>query len=258
MAEPPVATKRPPVLPDTGERTIPPAEGEVSVVYAFHRFAYAFAQGYADGAAVLDVGCGTGYGSQMLAGRARRVLALDYDADAVAYAREHYPAPNLAYAVAEANALDAEAVGEEPYDLAVSFQVIEHLPDPGGFLDRLKKLVRPGGTILLTTPNVKRPATERHENPLHCSEMSHDEFRALLAGRLARFELLGVGYARPSLLRRLAGRLPFYHWLGLALKRSGAVKKAAVGALGLTQLRVVRDGVAREAVDLLAVCRNDG
>jgi SAM-dependent methyltransferase len=249
-----------PVLADTGERMIPTAEGEVSVVFASHRFAYDFARGFAGGKDVLDVGCGTGYGTAMLADVARHAVGLDRDAEAVAYCRAHYAAPNLDFRVMDATALPelAERFPWGPpdgrFDLAVSFQVIEHLADPGRFLDDLRALVRPGGTILLTTPNVRRPPEARGANPFHCSEMSHDELRALLASRFADFDLLGVDFARPNALRALAEKLPFYQWLGRRLRRGSAIKKAATRAMGLTAFRVIREHVARDATDLLAVC----
>lgn len=72
-------------LVDTGERMIPTHKGEVSVVFARHQFASNFAQRFASGKNVLDLGCGTGYGCKVLAGVANRVLGIDQDADAIAY-----------------------------------------------------------------------------------------------------------------------------------------------------------------------------
>ncbi len=241
-----------PVLADTGERMIPTGPGEVSVVFEGHLVAYRFAAQFVAGKDVIDAGSGTGYGAAMLAETARHVLAVDREPDAIAYAAAHFARPNVEYRVLELRDLSSI---DRRFDAAVSFQVIEHLPDPGQFLDDLQSLLRPGGTIVITTPNVRRPAANRGANPFHESEMNHDEFRALLASRFDDFDLLGVDYARPNALRAIAERLPFYGWLGRRLRRGSAIKKAAVRAMGLTEYHVIREHVARDATDLLAVCR---
>jgi len=237
-------------LADTGERILPPAEGEVSVVFAGHLVAYRFAADLADGRDVLDVGAGAGYGAATLGERARSVLGVDRDAGAVAYARSHFAGPGVEFR--EMDASDLSGL-DRRFDLVVSFQVIEHLADPGAFLDDLRRLVRPGGAIVITTPNVRR--ARGGANPFHESEMSHAEFDALLASRFEDYDLLGVDFARPSALRSMVERLPFYQWLGRRLRRGSALKKAAVRAMALDQYRVIEDHVARDATDLLAVCR---
>ncbi len=237
-----------PRLDDTGERMIPPAGGEVSVVWQRHRFAYGFAAGYATSGRVLDVGCGTGYGAALLAETAAEVVALDYSADAIAYAEAHYARPNLHFRVARAE--DVAEAGA--FDLALSYQVIEHVPDVDAFTAMLKAAVRPGGHVLITTPNLKRRAPGGEVNPFHVSEMTHAEFAALMARHFARFEVLGVGYPPLPGWVRLAKATPFYRW-GRRLGRGSALKKAGSAALGLTRFALLRTRVAEEAVDLLGV-----
>ena len=241
-----------PTLADTGERIIPTRPGEVSIVFEGHLVAYRYAAGFIDGKDVLDAGCGVGYGAAMLAETARHVLGIDRERDAVAYAGAHYARPNVEYRrldLADLSTLD------ERFDVAVCFQVIEHLSDPGRFLDDLRSVLRSGGVIIITTPNVRRPAANQGANPFHASEMNYDDFRMLLSSRFDDFDLLGVDYARPNALRAIAERLPFYSWLGRRLRRGSAVKKAAVRAMGLSEYHVIRERVARDATDLLAVCR---
>ncbi len=228
---------------------IPTAEGEVSVVFSRHRFAYEYAAAFAEGARVLDVGCGAGYGSGLLAARAAFVLGVDQDAGAVAYCRNRYEAPNVRFERADAAALPLA----EPFDLTISYQVIEHVRDTGAFLDRLKQATRPGGRILVSTPNVRTFHAPGEGNPFHFSEMNYAQFERLIASRFTDYQILGVDHARPSRLRAWAQRLPFYR-LGRLLGRRSPVKRAAARALRLTDYRIITERVAEDAIDLLAVC----
>lgn len=239
-------------LPDTGERMIPAGEGEVSIVFARHKLTYEYALNFVQGKSVLDAGCGTGYGSHMLASRARRVTAIDLSAGAIDYCRAHYAAPNLDFIQ-----MDVTQLGfRRAFDVAVSVQVIEHLPDPGAFLDLLKQTVHPGGTILLATPNVRTPRKGDAANPFHCSEMNYDELHALLGKHFSSVQVLGIGHARANPLRTFIYGSPLYR-LGRLLRRGSVVKKLANRTLDLTSFQVISEGVAEEAMDLIAVCGVD-
>lgn len=230
---------------------LPAREGEVSIVFARHKLTYEYALQFVEGKTVLDAGCGTGYGSNMLASRARRVTAVDLSADAIDYCRTHSAAPNLDFVQMDVTQLGFHRV----FDVAVSFQVIEHLPDPGAFLSGLKQAVVPGGTIILATPNARSPRTGDAANPFHCSEMNYDELHALLSAHFPAFKILGIGHARPNRLRAFIYNSPLYR-LGKLLRRGSVVKKLADKTLDLTSFRVIAEDVAEEAVDLLAVCEN--
>lgn len=238
-------------LTDSGERIIPPDESEVSIVFARHRFAYECARRFVVGKSVLDVGCGTGYGCRFIAEGARRVVGIDRDSDVLAYCRHHYSSSNIEYKYADASTLSLEEI----FDVAIAFQVIEHLADPADFLARLKKTVRPGGTILITTPNSHKGLDSPSDNPFHLSEMDHGQFARLLGDSFHSFELFGVGYASRNRLREFVLESPLYA-IGKLLKRKSTLKKIAAGALNMTEFRILKDGVAEESIDLLAVCIN--
>jgi len=248
----PMKTINQTALPDTGERMIPTADGELSYVFARHKFAYECARGYAESRSVLDVGCGTGYGCKILSAVAQSVVGIDYHSDAIAFCRAHYSAPNVSFA--QCDIPDIHFTGE--FDLAVSFQVIEHLSDLHLFLGKLTTAVRPGGMILITTPNVRTPATGRDANPFHTNEMNYTRFHDLLSEHFASFELLGIGYASPNRLRAIVQGSPLYR-LGKLFGRKSPMKKIADATMGLTKFRVLKSAVAESSIDLFAICRND-
>jgi len=237
-------------LIDTGERMIPPAENEVSFVFARHRCAYEFASQYAGQRFVLDVGCGAGYGCKLLAETAAFVCGIDYDGEAVRYCRRHFAAGNIAYAQ-----MNAAAMGfHHAFDLAVSFQVIEHVADAHNFVEQIKRVVKPQGKIIIGTLNVPREKQMERGNPFHQSEMDYAQFSALVRAHFSKFEIVGVVYANRNTARRFLQRLPFYGW-GRRLKRTSFVKKAADRALDLSKFRITRERI-ENAMDMIAICEN--
>ena len=159
----------------TGERVIP---GQVELdLWNEHFSRYAFAARLSRRKRVLDAGCGTGYGSAELARAASLVVGLDIAGEALAYAGEHYPLPNLRLLRASCDALPFQ---DGAFDLVVSFEVIEHLKDWRAFLLEIRRLLAPGGQCVLSTPNrdcyeVSRGAAGA--NPYHEHEFTFEEFR---------------------------------------------------------------------------------
>ena len=162
----------------TGERVIP---GKVDAdLLNEHVARYAFAERLAAGRRVLDAGCGSGYGAAKLAARAREVLGIDVSQEAVDYAREHYPAPNLRFECADC--LDIPAA-DGAFDLVVAFEIIEHLSDWRGFLGEVRRVLAPDGRFIVSTPNRLYYAEARAglgPNPFHVHEFEYHEFRAEL------------------------------------------------------------------------------
>jgi 2-polyprenyl-3-methyl-5-hydroxy-6-metoxy-1,4-benzoquinol methylase len=168
----------------TGER-LPGDGGDFAVDLERHLTAYRFAATHAAGRSVLDAGCGEGYGAALLAGVARRVVGVDR-AEAIAVAAARHRAPGLAFRAADLERLDG--LGER-FDLVLSFQVIEHLPDPAGFLRALAAVTAPGGALVVTTPNRLMSVSE---NPYHLREWTAPELLALAAPVLPGVRVLGV------------------------------------------------------------------
>jgi SAM-dependent methyltransferase len=162
----------------TGERFVPGTLGEIAHEH-WHR--YAFARGLAAGRGVVDVACGEGYGSALIAQVAREVLGVDIDPRTVAHASERYRAPNLRFAAGSATALPL-ATGSR--DMIVSFETLEHLPREAqaGMIAEFARVLSPDGFLVISSPNRPEYSEARdYRNPFHLHELDRAELAALLA-----------------------------------------------------------------------------
>src|SRR6201995_770230 len=165
-----------PHLQLTGERTVP---GLAEENYWFRRHEVVYER-FADrcaGRDVLEAGCGEGYGADLIADVARRVIGLDYDESAVAHVRARYPRVDMRHGnLAELPLPDGDV------DVVVNFQVIEHLWDQGQFAAECLRVLRPGGVLLMSTPNriTFSPGRETPINPFHTRELNAEELTELL------------------------------------------------------------------------------
>ncbi len=162
------------MLEFTGERVIP---GEVDIdLWNEHVARYQFAVRLARSKRVLDAGCGAGYGAAALAAEALQVLGVDLAAEAASYAHAHYRLPNLHFAQASCAALP---VASSSLDLVVAFEVIEHLAEWREFLAEARRVLRPSGQLVVSTPNKNYYTASRGcagSNPYHVHEFTCEEF----------------------------------------------------------------------------------
>jgi SAM-dependent methyltransferase len=174
-------------LPLTGERTVP---GIVEENYWFrrHEAAYLALRSHCRGAVVLEAGCGEGYGADLLARDAAAVVGLDYDVRTAAHVARAYPAVRVIRGNLAALPLRSSTV-----DVVANLQVIEHLWDQEGFLAECARVLRPGGRLLVTTPNrtTFSPGRDTPLNPFHTRELSPSEMDSLLTGGGLDVEYLG-------------------------------------------------------------------
>jgi 2-polyprenyl-3-methyl-5-hydroxy-6-metoxy-1,4-benzoquinol methylase len=181
-----------PPLELTGERTLPDLPEE-NYWFRRHLVVYEWIAARVGGLDVVDMACGEGYGSEVLARAARSVVGVDANPEAHEHARLRYTGENLSFARDLVQAWKGEV------DAVVFLQTIEHLEDPGEVLEHFKTLLRPGGVVYVSTPNVLTLApegAERSGNPWHVKEYRAEEFAGLLAARFASVELRGLFHAR--------------------------------------------------------------
>jgi SAM-dependent methyltransferase len=178
-----------PDLPLTGERTVP-GLAEENYWFRRHEVVYERLVDRCAGRDVLEAGCGEGYGADLIADVAGHVIGLDYDESAVAHVRTRYPRVEMRHGNLAELPLDDCAV-----DVVVNFQVIEHLWDQGQFVAECLRVLRPGGLLLMSTPNriTFSPGRDTPINPFHTRELNADELTELLvAAGFAMESMLGV------------------------------------------------------------------
>ncbi len=160
------------------EERLVPSDCRNQEILNQHLARYSFASRYVKGKGVLDVACGSGYGSAMLCeAGANMVVGMDLSEVAVRYARRHYPKANLEFVVG-----NAEGISElGSFDVVTSFETIEHLHRPEIFLDSVVQMLSPNGMFFVSTPiREDGSITDRPRNPFHDREWTLAEFRQML------------------------------------------------------------------------------
>lgn len=188
-------------LPFTGERFIPGAKGEIWVEH-WHR--YHFAARWCEGRRVLDVACGEGYGTALLARHGAHVTGIDISPEAIAHARASYATlANAAFVQAPCTALP---LADASVDVAVSFETIEHIAEQAEFLAELARVLTPEGVLVLSCPNKLEYSDKRdYANEFHVKELYRGELEALVAARFAHLAWYGQ---RPSFFSVIAPEAP--------------------------------------------------
>ncbi|MGN6215917.1 MAG: class I SAM-dependent methyltransferase [Solirubrobacterales bacterium] len=237
-----------PPLPLTGERTLPDVPEE-NYWFRRHLVVYEWIAARVEGLRALDMACGEGYGSDVLARSAAGVVGVDANPEAHEHARLRYRRPNLRFE------RDLVETFSEPCDAVVFLQTIEHVQDPGAILEHFKSMLAPGGVAYVSTPNLLTlapPGAEKSDNPWHVKEYRAEEFRALCEAHFARVELLGLFHARKLRAHELAIKLG---WDSVH-KRLGLSKPfydRFTPAISSSDFSL-RDRALDRALDFLAIC----
>ena len=189
----------------TGERIVPGSVNDD--LLNEHLCRYRFAQLLVEGKAVLDVGSGVGYGAKILAEKASKVIAVDLSEEAVRYAGREYAAGNIEIVVGDAQ--DLPLAGDS-VDVAVSFELVEHLQGQQAHLLEISRVLKPEGWTVISTPNRIFYSQESDQaNPFHTREFDFQEFYAFLKSVFSSVEVYyqnhtaGLIIGNPSLNRRV-------------------------------------------------------
>jgi SAM-dependent methyltransferase len=237
-----------PPLPLTGERTLPDVPEE-NYWYRRHLVVYEWIAARVAGKRVVDMACGEGYGSNVLAGTAASVVGVDANPEAHEHARLRYVRPNLRF---ERDLVESFA---EPCDAVVFLQTIEHVRDAGAILEHFGSMLSPGGVAYVSTPNLLTlapPGAEKSDNPWHVREYRAAEFRDLCEAHFARVELLGIFHARRLRAHELAIKLGWDR-VHRALWLTKPFYDRFTPAIAASDFRL-KQGDLDGALDFLAVC----
>lgn len=161
----------------TGERYVPSETGEIRYEH-LHR--YAWCASVLAGKDVLDIACGEGYGAALIAVRATSVIGVDISRDAVEHASTQYSRlSNLRFEQGSAAAIPLQ---DASVDAVVSFETIEHLLEQEVMLSEIRRVLRPEGFLVISSPNkdVYAKYNGTH-NEYHVKELRFDELQALLS-----------------------------------------------------------------------------
>lgn len=170
----------------SGERFVPECEREMRYEH-WHR--YAFAGDFVKGLTVLDVACGEGYGAGHLSRHAAFVVGVDLDSEAVRHAADRYGARSNAFVAGDCTRLP---LSDDSVDAVVSFETIEHLEAQSEMLAEFRRVLKPDGFMILSSPNRKTYSDDTgYDNEYHVKELYRDELLELLAEQFSAVRLLG-------------------------------------------------------------------
>jgi SAM-dependent methyltransferase len=239
----------------TGERTVPGIPHE-NYWFRRHEAAYEHLLPYAEVRTLLEVGCGEGYGTARFAAVAGRAVGIDYDEVTVAHAARQYRAARFV----RAN-LAALPVRDESVEVVATLQVIEHVWDHAQFVDECRRVLRPGGLLLVTTPNrlTFSPGRSTPVNPFHTHEFTAAELGALLAARgFADVTMRGL-HAGPRLRELDAAHDGSFVEAQLAVPPPLWTARLARDVVGVTTADFVATAADPDAaLDLVVVARAPG
>lgn len=176
----------------TGERMILEeytSSIEDYVIYLMHVASYQWVASIIKGKRVLDFGCGSGYGAAEMAKHATSVTAIDVSDEAIEYAKATYSRSNLIYR--SFNPGEALPFDDASFDVVISFQVIEHVSDPDMYAKEARRLLTPGGAMIVITPDraYRLLPGQKPWNRWHIDEFSATGLQTLLSRHFAQVDM---------------------------------------------------------------------
>jgi 2-polyprenyl-3-methyl-5-hydroxy-6-metoxy-1,4-benzoquinol methylase/uncharacterized coiled-coil protein SlyX len=188
-------------LPWTGERYVPKIDGDIEMEH-LHR--YAIARDLAYGKDVLDIACGEGYGSELLATVARKVTGVDISEEAIAHAARKYVRPNIVFAVGSCACIP---LADASIDLVVSFDTLEHHDQHLEMMGEIRRVLHPDGTLIISSSDKHEYSdVPGYKNEYHVKELYLSEFKDLLATRFKHVRVFGQRVNFGSLVAPTDGR----------------------------------------------------
>ncbi|OLE53168.1 MAG: hypothetical protein AUG51_14335 [Acidobacteria bacterium 13_1_20CM_3_53_8] len=179
----------------TGERFVPELAGQIKYEH-LHR--YALSLELAIGKSVLDIASGEGYGAALLAEVAQTVVGVDIDSQAIEHATHKYSRHNLSFRVGNCAAIP---LPDHSVDLVTSFETIEHHGQHDEMMVEIKRVLRPGGVLIISSPNRLTYSDEpQYANPYHVKELYYDDLHELLSRYFKHLYFYGQRLATASFI----------------------------------------------------------
>ncbi len=168
-----------PLVEWTGERYVPWVDLGSPEIHYEHLGRYHFAMQFVEGKQVLDLASGEGYGCAILSEKAKHVVGIDLDENAVKHSTGKYPFPNADFL--QGSITDVPIKDEKIFDIVTCFEAIEHIEDHDALLGEVRRLLKDDGIFIVSTPN-KLLYTDQPEynNPYHLKELYFDDFKGLI------------------------------------------------------------------------------
>lgn len=202
---------------------------------------------------ILDVGCGRGYGFDVLQSPGVARTGLDISLEFLKEARHNYHSVSLVQATGERLPFRSRS-----FDSIIAFEVIEHLQDDIAFLHELKRLIRPGGLIAISTPNraVASGGNKHPLNPFHVREYTIEEFTTLLQQSFSDIIIMGQNETRNigSSRNRLIDNIPVQWKYSLPSHVQGIISSLVRPPLQISDCQFSKDDLHR-AHTFLAICK---
>jgi SAM-dependent methyltransferase len=257
-------------VPRTSERNLPTGEGpEDAISRDRHRFAYETAARRLESSDhVLDIGCGEGYGAPILLEAASDYAGVDLSETVVDEARRNFGSARARFSAFDGGRIPFE---DGKFDAAVSFQVIEHVGDVRAYLAEVRRVIKPAGWAMFTTPNrlLRLGPGESPWNRFHLREYDPQQLTIALAEIFPNVQLLGVRASTEAEAIEIARVRRARRWarwdvLGLRNRLPGALNEQArrvVGTIGRAGGATIDPAFhtsdeADRGLDLLAICSN--
>jgi ubiquinone/menaquinone biosynthesis C-methylase UbiE len=152
---------------------------------------------------VLDIACGTGFGTDIIAGKTRaKVIGGDIAKGAIDECRRHWQKDNLEFRVLDGTKLDFP---DGYFNKIVSFETIEHTGQYREMVAEFARVLKPGGQLILSTPNRDVSSPDGViENPFHIQEFTYEELQQVLSASFPEVRISGQRYIRYD--KKSAGR----------------------------------------------------
>lgn len=162
-------------------------DGQSKLIWLPHKKTYEFAVKFCNKKIVLDVGCGQGWGTNLISKCAKKITGVDIDEEAIEFASNKFKKNNLKFVKQNLLEVSGNKLGE--VDVVLCFQVIEHLEKPEEMLLKIKQIIKNKGILILSTPN---KLSEHIPSPYHIKEYSNKELNGLLGKYFSKTRILGL------------------------------------------------------------------